>query len=354
MKAIIKRDLKNYSKNPIFWIGLIMVVILAYQDLKPYLDIHYVQSDYKTGRMNISDIEITDGYVPSTREQQRTMWEEYICKALVKDLKESQQEAQSVIEKMKDMKIQDACSYLEENYHYYGAYYAYEDLAYHPGSAQEINQYIDDRLSEHSFFYYFSKKFADFGGLYMGFFATFLLAFLFLQDMRKNTYELLHTKPVRAWEYIIGKVCGGFLTVLSVLAVLNIVFAILCTVTVKSAGFHMNLSDVLCLPAATAIYILPNMVMIVSIYAIVALLFKNPLPAVPLLLLYMVYSNMGSRAADGSFGYYGRPLAIMVRFPGYFFETTPPPLVLFNQTFLLIASVILITLAIRIWRRRKY
>lgn len=33
------------------------------------------------------------------------------------------------------------------------------------------------------------------------------------------------------------------------------------------------------------------------------------------------------------FGYYGRPLAIMVRFPGQFFDTTPPPMALVNQSF---------------------
>ena len=42
MKAIIKRNLKNYLKNPIFWIGLIVVLISMYQTLAPYLSIHYV------------------------------------------------------------------------------------------------------------------------------------------------------------------------------------------------------------------------------------------------------------------------------------------------------------------------
>ena len=45
MKAIIKRNLKNYLKNPIFWIGLIVVLISMYQTLAPYLSIHYVKSD---------------------------------------------------------------------------------------------------------------------------------------------------------------------------------------------------------------------------------------------------------------------------------------------------------------------
>ncbi len=92
----------------------------------------------------------------------------------------------------------------------------------------------------------------------------------------------------------------------------------------------MRLSDFL---LATCLYILPNMLMIVSVYSLVSLLCKSPLPAVPLLLLYIVYSNMGSRNAEGIYGYDGRPLAIMVRFPGGFFDTSPPPMAALALTF---------------------
>ena len=81
------------------------------------------------------------------------------------------------------------------------------------------------------------------------------------------------------------------------------------------------------------------------------LLFRNPIPAVPMLILYMLYSNMLRIGENGS--YIGRPLAIMVRFPGNFFDTTPPPMVLLNQTFLLIASVFLFCITVYLWKRRR-
>ena len=43
MKAIIRRELKNYLKNPFFWIGLFFIVFQMYQILSPYLHIHYYQ-----------------------------------------------------------------------------------------------------------------------------------------------------------------------------------------------------------------------------------------------------------------------------------------------------------------------
>lgn len=107
---------------------------------------------------------------------------------------------------------------------------------------------------------------------------------------KKHTYELLHTKPVTTGKYVLGKVSAGFTICLLVLAILNILFWILCRIYTKDSGFEVQLWDFV---VSTVLYILPNMLMIVSIYTLISLIFKNPLPGVPLLILYMVYSNMG-------------------------------------------------------------
>lgn len=184
----------------------------------------------------------------------------------------------------------------------------------------------------------------------MGFFATVLLSVLFMQDTRRNTYELLHTKPVSAGKYLSGKVGGGFSVCLIICAVLNLIFFGICLVSTRKSSFEVHLMDFL---LASCFYILPNMLMIVSVYSLISLLFKSPLPAVPLLFLYIVYSNMGSRNAEGIYGYYGRPLAIMVRFPGGFFDTAPPPMALLNQSFLILAAICIIFLSMQIWKRRR-
>ena len=104
---------------------------------------------------------------------------------------------------------------------------------------------------------------------------------------------------------------------------------------------------------STILYILPNMLMIVCIYTLIAFIFKNPLPGVPFLILYMTYSNMGRMNAEGIYGYWGRPLAIMVRFPGQLFDTAPPPMVLFNQSFLILMSLAILLMSVWIWKRRR-
>ncbi len=176
--------------------------------------IHFVSSGEKLAQGDpetVYDADITNGYVPTNKEDRRKIWEEAVRENLISEFQMEQAEAETVINEMRDMDIDEACEYLEKEHHYYNAIYTWEDAAYHQGTKEEINSYIKSKLEDKSFSYYFSRKFADFSGLYMGFFATIMLAALFWQDTRKNTYELLHTKSVSAGKYVLGKTVGGFL-----------------------------------------------------------------------------------------------------------------------------------------------
>ncbi|MDO5336366.1 MAG: ABC transporter permease subunit [Eubacteriales bacterium] len=353
MKAIIRREILNYLKGPLFWIAAVFVVFGVYQQLAPYLNIHYIASEEELkydGPEAVPEADIFEGYVPSREENRREFWEKIIQETLLAEFGMDEDEASAVIREMNGMEIKEASQYLKEQYSFYNAYYAWEDAAYHKGTKDEINSYIRGELEEHPFSWYFSRKFADFSGLFMGFAATVLLAVLFMQDVRKNTYELLHTKPVGAAQYVLGKVTGGFLVCLILLGILNLVFWAACLVCTRGNGFEIRLTDFL---FVTGVYILPNMLMIVCVYMLTALLFKNPLPAVPVLILYIIYSNMGSRNEEGVYGYAWRPMAIMVRFPGPFFQITPAPGALVNQTCLLLAAGAVILIGIQLWRRRR-
>lgn len=351
MTAIMKREIRNYLKRPLFWLGLVIVFFGVFQELKSYMHIRYVASEQEVNHNlpeNVFDGDIDEGFVPSSEDQKREIWENKIRETLISEFKMSAEEAGAVLDKFSSLDVETACLRLEEEYRYSGAIYAYEDAAYHLGTREEINSYLSEKMKEHRFSFYLSRKFADFAGLYMGFFATVMLAVLYFQDTRKNTYELLHTKPVSAWAYVAGKTAGGFGVCLIVLGILNLALWLTSRIYTRGTGFEVSLLDFI---GATCLYILPNMLMIVTVYGLVSLLFQNPLPAVPMLILYIVYSNMGSRNAEGVYGYYGRPLAIMVRFPGHFFDTAPPPLVLLNQSFLILASLLVMLLAIQLYAK---
>lgn len=353
MKAIIKREIKNFLKNPVFWAGLIIMLVGIYQILQPYLNLHYFASNEEIQNISVASLEdadVMDGYIPISDEERRENGYAEIHQTMTDEMQLTTEEADAAINAIRGMTTEEACSYLETEYRYFGAEYSLESSRYKQGDVSEVNTYIQEKMQEHTYSYYFARKYADFTGLFMAFFATILLAFLFLRDTRKDTYELLHTKPISAWQYILGKVGSGYIILMVVLAVLTIVFGGLCIANGVTQGFSVNPLDFI---IADVLYIMPNMLMIVCVYAIAALIFKNPLPATPLLFLYIIYSNMGGTAANGQYGYQGRLLSIIVRFPGRFFDTEMPPMLLLNQTFLILASVSIICIAIYVWNRRR-
>lgn len=353
MRAVIKRELKNYLKNPILWIGLAVVLAGMFQQLSPYLRLHYFTSQQELSKAQQEmdgDRDILSGCIPAAPEKQRELAIQEICGTLEAEMGLSREETEDVAEKLREMDVAEIVAYLREEYQYYGAEYSFEDMEYYPGTLEEVNGYIEEKLEEHPFSWYFSRKFADFAGVFMSFFSVVLLAFLFYRDTRRDTYELLHTKPVRAGQYMLGKIAGGYLVILLILAVLNLVFDGLCLYYGRRAGLEVRVWE---LPLMTIFYVLPNLLMVVCVYGAISMIFRNPLPAAPLLFLYIIYSNMGSRGPDGRFDYYGRALAIFVRFPGNFFEIHLPPMANENQLFLLAASALLSVGAALIWKRRR-
>ncbi|MDE6015850.1 MAG: ABC transporter permease subunit [Acetatifactor sp.] len=357
MWTITKREFRNYLRNPLWWAGLIVIICFLSQMLFPYLDLHYFQPGTEFAELpveSLGDADVMNGYIPSSKERQMADTYRQIGLLFTEEFGYSQEETDRMLAELEEMEpsVPELEDWLAEHspFCYSSARYLMDLNELHRGSAEEVNAYISEKMSEHPYSYYLARKFADFGGLFMGFFAVVLLAFLYIRDTGRDTWELLHTKPVSPSAYILGKVMGGFLSMLAALGILNLIFGVTGILVGNKNGLPVNFLD---FPAASLLYIVPNLLMIVCFYTIISLLFKSPYPAVPLLFLYQVYSNMGSLGPDGRYGYYGRPLAIMVRFPGRFLDTAPPPLVLWNQLFLIAASAGIIGVSIRIWRRRR-
>ena len=141
MKAIIKRNLKNYLKNPIFWTGLIVVLISMYQTLAPYLSIHYVKPDETFRKVKMaSDGDVMEGCIPATPDKERELWEKEIVKIL-QDTENgfgmSEAEAEAVISEMKQMEDYGGVSVSENGIHFNGANYVYEDVSWYQGSRRK-------------------------------------------------------------------------------------------------------------------------------------------------------------------------------------------------------------------------
>lgn len=60
-------------KNPIYWIGILVLLISIYSGLSNYLDIHLFSGNQEIEQMeevNLTDADVINGYIPTTTEEQ--------------------------------------------------------------------------------------------------------------------------------------------------------------------------------------------------------------------------------------------------------------------------------------------
>lgn len=356
--TILKREILNYLKNPIYYIGAVLVFINIYSYAAPYLNIHYFTReneikilDYDTG---LADADIMDGYIPVSVKEMYQLGLDRIGNVLDEELNMTTEDAQAVVQKLKEsnMSIDQMAAYLEEHYSFGGAQLYFYKKCIKKATVEEANSYIKSELKKESYSSYFSRKYVDYFAVCLVFYAIVLFAFLFLKESKKDIYELLHTKPIEPWKYIAGKIAGGLAAILLAAGIITVIFDVMVVSHGITAGFPVSVWD---LWYALLIYILPDLLMVISVYTVVAILFKNPLPAAPALVLYVIYSNMGSRVSEDCPTSYRIPkLAIMVRFADTFFETTVPAQAVINQIFLVGASVLMMIISSMIWKRRRH
>ena len=356
MKAIICREFKNYMKNPLYWAGIVILVISIYSSLSGYLNIHLFggsQEIEQLDEVSPTDADVMNGYIPTTTtEEQIDIGLKDIKRTFIDSYDMTEQEAEQAIQDVKaqNLSVAGTIKYLEEEYQFYDGKAVFIEAEQKQVTADELNDYIESRLSEHSYAYYFTKKYVDFTGFHVAFFSGILLAFLFIRDMKKDTYELLHTKPISAGSYVMGKYFGGILPLSLAVLIITVIFTVLCQRNDLQASIIDSFRNMM---VGTVLYVMPTVLITTGIYVLISLLFRNPLPALPLILAYIVYSNMGSYDANGNYGFYGQILGMLFRFEGKFFETETLPVFLLNQIALLLLTVLFVSIGIWRWRKRR-
>ena len=356
MKVIISREIKNYLRNPLYWIGALIIMATVFLCLKDYLNIRWYSVDEiltKPDDVTEDDADVYYGYIAAdetvSEEEKYERGLDHVREDFIQVFGMSETEADEAVNDIKSrhMSIAETLSYMEEEYSYYGGN-VFEGGSNIKATTEEVNQYMDFELREHSYAYWFANKFADFIGVMISFFAAVMLAFLFTADMKKETHELLHTKPITAGRYVMGKFLSGVTVLSFVVLIMMITFSILCMRNELSAG----IPDVIChMAKATVLYVMPTVIASTAVCVLVSILFRNPIPAIPIMFLYVIYSNLGSYDADGNYGFYGRILGLMFRFPDNFFETAPMPMFRLNRILLLLLSGVCILLATVKWKK---
>ena len=139
MKTIIKRSILDYLKNPVLWIASM------YQCLSSYLQIHYIKQNEQITQNDVAleDADVMDGYIPTSDDKERRReWEDTIKETLMDTSKNgfgfSRQEADHVMKEIQNMDVKTASEFLESQYGYYNAIYAYESIIISSGNYPNI------------------------------------------------------------------------------------------------------------------------------------------------------------------------------------------------------------------------
>lgn len=356
IRTIVKRELKRYFKNAMFYFGAVIVFFGIYYNVSPYLDIGYFQDSGEIKTLDEEarlDNDIMDGYIPTTKWEQYEMGFQNIHQILVEKLEMTGEEADAIIDEIKtsEMSIEDIDVYLENNYSFLSARWYFYEADRKQATVDEANEYIEAALSEETYTSYFARKYVDYLSVYIVFYAILMLAFLFFDDSKKDVYELLHTKPFKPWQYIMGKVLGGTTAISLVVIAITTAFTGISMYHGVNEGFPVSVLD---LWWVVLIFIVPIILVVTCVYTLIAVLFKNPLPAVPLLVLYAIYSNLlGVTYFDGVTIYQIPKLAILIRFPNAFFETSISAGTVVNQMILFGVACLFAFLSITVWKRRR-
>lgn len=144
MKTIIKRSILDYLKNPVLWIGLIIIVASMYQCLSSYLQIHYIKQNEQITQNDVAleDADVMDGYIPTSDDKERRReWEDTIKETLMDTSQNgfgfSRQEADHVMKEIQNMDVKTASEFLESQYGYYTQYMLMKTLKFIRGQQKK-------------------------------------------------------------------------------------------------------------------------------------------------------------------------------------------------------------------------
>lgn len=168
--------------------------------------------------------------------------------------------------------------------------------------------------------------------------------------MRKSIYSFIHTKPISSRNYVLGKYIAGISMVLLFVVILTAIVDVVAVSAGNSYGYKTSLWDIW---ANIIMYDLPGILLTGCIMLFISILFKNVIPAIPAMLLYFIYANIGTLSSAEDYHYQVKPGAIFIRFPQLFTETEIPSGIVSNQIFLLILAIVLLIASIQIWERRR-
>lgn len=355
MCFILKNKMLQIMKNPVYYIGVILMLVFVYMQCSRYLQIRYITSDSEINIVDedfYGDADVMDGYIPMSEEEKIDLGFENLRRDLIEVVGMDELQVDALCTTAQKMEVKDAIDYIEKECPFLSDinYYFFGSEAKKQGTAEEINKYIKDAVDKENFMDYFGRKYADYLGTALVFFCLIMYPFFYGGDSQKDIYELIHTKPISGRKYILSQALGGILAGLLIIVIITIAFQAIILLHKGRLEFPVNIMGIWKYVLACLV---PSIVYISSVFLLICNIFKSPFPAIPILFIQILYSNAGVTNSEGVFEYNHRLGAVLIRYPGLFFETKLASNFVFNQLALIVFSVIVLVLGIVFWEKKR-
>lgn len=349
---LVKKELYFLMKNPITYVGIIIMILIVTVIIRPYLSLFNHLRENGGAVTYSSDGDIDTGYIPTPSDEIYEMSLQSLQEWLVQDNILSEKDAEDEIKNIRENQwsIEQIAGYMKDNYAANGVKSLFDQKRYKHASFEQMKNYLQNAFQDRTFTKSFSYKYSDFLSIGSILFTIIVFSILLSRDSKKDIYLLLHTKPITGKTYILSKLAAGIIFTYTIIIFYTAIINILAVRNGRSYGFGVSYWDIW---KSVAIFNLPNIVLTGCLVVFITLLFRNVIPAIPTLVLYFIYSNMGSTNTVSEYVYQIKPFVLLIRFPGEFATLTIPRGVLINQFFVISLSVLLIIYSIRVWERRR-
>lgn len=201
---MLKKEIKYLLKNPIFYLGIIIMMGILFFTLVPYFNL------YKNVRSETSKIQydgekgIIEGYIPTESGEQWKCVFKTIYDSLVTDFNVSEEDALNEVKTIEKMDTQEEIViYLSGKYEMSkrAINNVFEIYAGKHATENEMKFYLKQLFSKSTYAESVSYKYIDYLGIGLIYFSIIIFGLVFMKDMKKDVYSLLHTKPLTGREY---------------------------------------------------------------------------------------------------------------------------------------------------------
>lgn len=354
---LIKKEFSFLLRNPIIYLGALLMAGIVFWRVSPYWNFynHLQKPDAEVIYSDGGDV--IDGYIPTPQEELYETTLGTLQEYLVTDYGFTKEEAAAEIKKVKEWEILDIAAYFKEQYGIAGVRSMFMERSYHSATREEMDVYLQETFGVNGKKAYTKEvayKYADYLGISSILFVILVFVLLLYKDMKKDIYTLIHAKPLSAITFLGAKLVAGLGVVFGATMPLTLIMNLLTMKAGIAHGLSVHFADFW---VTVLLFHVPGILATGSLIILISLLFCNTIPAIPAMLLYYLYCNIGSYdSVLGSwYGYHyqAKIFAIFTRFPLLFGANEFPKGGMFNIFFLLLVTFFALIGSVKIWERRR-